>query len=187
MCDCTPGGHPRNVVLINTIQPMHFNRRDFQSRGTCLLNAQSEFKPLSILAVESWTMHSKAPSLRILVVSNEHVVADSLASILRLQGHTAWTAYSAEEAACLAEGFVPHTVISDISMPTMNGIDLAMLLAEQQPDCKVLLITDDESASPGSEESVRRGNSHCILPVPIHRGKILELILDGIRLSDREM
>ena len=115
-------------------------------------------------------------SLRVLVVDDEKLIADSMAMILRVKNYEARVAYSAEGAVLAAEVFRPHAVISDVVMGAMSGIDLAMHLAEEQPDCKVLLVSGKAVALDLMEEANRRGYHHPILGKPVHPDRILEFL-----------
>jgi len=77
----------------------------------------------------------------ILVVDDEPVIADTLTVILRLSGYDAFTAYSAEEAVPWCHFNRPELVLTDVVMGRMNGIQLALQLAESLPDCKVVLMS----------------------------------------------
>jgi DNA-binding NtrC family response regulator len=114
--------------------------------------------------------------LRVLVVDDERSIADSLGLILQVRGHRARVAYSAEEALLIADEFKPQALISDVVMPGMSGIELAVYFSEQHPECKVLLVSGNAIGFGLVEESVRRGHYHSILPKPIHPAQILEFL-----------
>jgi CheY-like chemotaxis protein len=80
-------------------------------------------------------------ALRVLVVDDERLVADTLVMIAKFAGHTARAAYSGEEAAQIADEFMPQVCVSDVMMPGMIGIELADWLEEHHPDCRLLLIS----------------------------------------------
>ncbi len=122
-------------------------------------------------------MSGDAESLRVLVVDDERGITDSLVIILRMRGYTARGAYSAVEAVLMIDDFNPHAVISDVVMPGMSGIDLAIHLAERLPDCKVLLMSGNAYAGELMEKSLRQGYpAHSILPKPVHPQQIFEFI-----------
>jgi DNA-binding NtrC family response regulator len=114
--------------------------------------------------------------LRVLVVDDEKVIADSLAMILMTRGYTARAVYDAEQAIAAADEFQPNAVISDVVMPGMNGVDLAVYFEHQFPECKVLLISGNAAAGTLLEESAKHGHLHMILAKPVHPGQILEFL-----------
>jgi len=79
--------------------------------------------------------------LRVLVVDDEKLIADSLAQIFRTRGFDSRAAYngrSAVEAACT---FVPDVLITDVVMPGMSGWDVALEYSHVLPACRVILFS----------------------------------------------
>jgi DNA-binding response OmpR family regulator len=113
---------------------------------------------------------------RVLVVDDERDIADTLVLILRMSGHAARAAYTAEEAIEVAPHFLPHAIITDVMMPGMSGVDLSVWFAEHYPDCKVLLVSGRNSAALLIEASRKGGNDHIILPKPVHPTEILAFV-----------
>jgi DNA-binding response OmpR family regulator len=79
--------------------------------------------------------------IRIFVVDDEHCIADTLAVILRNAGYEASAFYDAQSALEQAASRSPDLVISDVMMPGMNGVEMAVLMRERYPECKVLLFS----------------------------------------------
>jgi CheY-like chemotaxis protein len=98
-----------------------------------------EVIPISEVALETTEFVMGTPT--VLVVDDERVIADSLSLILRSKGLKVLTAYDGESALMIAGPRPPDLLITDVSMPSMNGVDLAMALLEITPDCKVLLFS----------------------------------------------
>jgi CheY-like chemotaxis protein len=65
---------------------------------------------------------------RILVVDDNSDVADSLAMLLRLDGHEVEIAYSAAETFQAAQRMKPEAVFLDIGLPEMDGYEIARRL-----------------------------------------------------------
>jgi DNA-binding response OmpR family regulator len=62
---------------------------------------------------------------RVLVVDDNVDAADTLATILRMDGHTVGTAYGARQALDQAEAFRPDVVLLDLGLPEMDGFEVA--------------------------------------------------------------
>ena len=102
----------------------------------------SQFVPSSPLQTKN------APFVpTILVVDDEPLIADTLVTILRANGYIASAVYNGEQAIKFAALLPPDIVITDLMMPGMNGIDLAVALKEQLPDCAVLLFSGHAQAA----------------------------------------
>ncbi|HEV2323861.1 MAG TPA: response regulator [Terracidiphilus sp.] len=112
--------------------------------------------------------------MRVLVVDDEHVVADSLALILKARGFEARAIYSGEDAAELALTWKPDAVISDVVMGKMDGVALAIYLARTLPSCKVLLISGNIATEQLINESKKQGHDFPILAKPFRPESIFE-------------
>jgi CheY-like chemotaxis protein len=69
-----------------------------------------------------------AQAKQILLVDDQADAIDALAILLELDGHTVRTAYSGRDALAVIETFIPDLALIDVSMPDMNGMQLARLL-----------------------------------------------------------
>jgi DNA-binding NtrC family response regulator len=111
------------------------------------------------------------PSLRVAVIDDERVIADSLAEILRLHGYEVKAHYSGESAMADALEFSPQVVLSDIQMNTIDGVETAVRIRETQPQCRIILV----SASPMSGSIYERicGLGFEFLQKPVRPQEIL--------------
>ena len=71
-------------------------------------------------------MATKATPPRVLVVDDEPSITDTLVAILRTAGYDAAPSYDAETALSLCESLRPDLLITDVVMPGMNGIEMAI-------------------------------------------------------------
>ena len=113
---------------------------------------------------------------KILVVDNECVIADTIAAILNGSGCSAIAAYSAEQALQVIAAGVPDLLITDVSMPGMNGVELAINVRQHFPECKVLLFSGHASSSHIIEEAREKGYDFELLSKPIHPRDLLERV-----------
>jgi len=77
---------------------------------------------------------------RVLIVDDLRDAAESLASLLRLQGHETFVAFDAREALRIAGELRPDAVILDIGMPGMNGYEVARELRAKPWGADLLLV-----------------------------------------------
>lgn len=82
---------------------------------------------------------------RIWVVDDERTIASSLTAILKMSGFDARFFVNPLEALQAADTEKPDLLISDVVMPQLSGIDLAIRLTERRPHCKVLLFSGQAS------------------------------------------
>jgi DNA-binding NtrC family response regulator len=112
-----------------------------------------------------------SPGSRIFVVDDERVIASSLASILRMNGFSARFFTSPLEALAAARSESPDLVISDVAMPDISGVDLAIQMRAQYPNCKILLFSGQASTSDLLEAARAQGYDFCPLQTSIITSK----------------
>ncbi len=106
--------------------------------------------------------------VRVLVVDDERVIADTLALILNTNGYRAYTAYSGEDAIEMAVALKPDALISDVVMGGMTGIDVAIHFSNFLPQCKIILVSGNISTAGLLEIAGKQGHQFEVLPKPIH-------------------
>jgi DNA-binding response OmpR family regulator len=113
---------------------------------------------------------------RVFVVDDESVIATTLGLILRQKGFDAYTFDLPIDALRASREMAPDLLITDVMMPLLSGIDLAVQMREQNPDCKVLLF----SGHPGTSDllvKARADNHHFeSLAKPVQPAELLEKI-----------
>ncbi len=112
---------------------------------------------------------------RVLIVDDESVIADSLATIFSNEGYEARAVYSAEQAQQLFAEWVAHLAIIDVLLPGMNGIDLAIQWKEKYPECKVALFAGQAATSDLLVAARESGHFLDVLEKPIHPTTLLTL------------
>jgi DNA-binding NtrC family response regulator len=113
---------------------------------------------------------------RILIVDDEKAIADTLAMVLSTRNYEARVAYSAEDAIEILAAWQPEVAILDVILPRMNGIDLAIVVRENYPQCNVLLFSGQPDASLILEEALKKGHAFEILAKPVPPQLMLEAI-----------
>ncbi len=124
----------------------------------------------------------KGEALHIFVVDDEKVISDTLAVILRLNGFAATSFTNPLEALNNTPSGSPDLLVSDVVMPELSGIDLAIRIKEKYPNCKILLFSGQAATSDLLRSARERGHEFDLLTKPVHPADLLQrirnLILD---------
>jgi PAS domain S-box-containing protein len=126
------GGLGIGLHLVQRLVAMHGGEVTARSAGRGLGSTFVVRLPLVEAAVtEQPTATAEAASAlqagcqRILIVDDNHDVADSLAMMLTLLGHEVRLAYDGLTALSIAADFRPSVILLDLGMPTLDGIETA--------------------------------------------------------------
>ena len=109
----------------------------------------------------------------ILVVDDERAIADTLVLILKKEGFAASAAYNGKSALEQALTLKPALVITDVAMPGMNGIELAISLKATNLGCQLLLFSGHATTHELLEAAKEQGHEFNILAKPIHPIQLL--------------
>jgi CheY-like chemotaxis protein len=94
---------------------------------------------------EAPSFHEFDNRQRVLVVDDETSIADTVTTILSMSGYAAMAAYDGDDALETALVSPPHLLITDVVLPGMNGIELAITIQRVFPDCQILLFSGQAS------------------------------------------
>jgi DNA-binding response OmpR family regulator len=114
-----------------------------------------------------------SPRPVVLVVDDEQVIADTLAAILSRSGYAAIAAYDGSDALEIADLIPPQMMITDVCMPGMSGLELAIAVREIIPNCKVLLFSGQSSSADLLAAARTAGYDFEALSKPIHPKELL--------------
>lgn len=106
-------------------------------------------------------------SLRVLVVDDERLIADSLAAIFRNSGFDVACAYSGYSAIQTAKCIEPDVMISDILMPGLNGVDAALSIYRHLPTLKFVFVSGCGGCQADLSAARNRGLSFIYLEKPV--------------------
>ena len=126
------GGLGLGLALVHGIVALHDGRVEARSAGE---GRGSEFIVRLPVAAMSADTSPPAPapvdetprrlvSRRVLVVDDNEDSAESLALLLRLDGHLVQTAHDGEAALEAADRFQPDAILLDLGMPRLNGYEV---------------------------------------------------------------
>ncbi len=79
------------------------------------------------------------PARRVLVVDDNRDSVETLSMLLKIKGHDARMASDGEEALTVADDYQPHVIVLDLSLPGMDGYEVARRLRERPYGAGVVL------------------------------------------------
>jgi CheY-like chemotaxis protein len=119
----------------------------------------------------------------IFVVDDERVIAETLAIILGKCGFIATSFTNPLEALEEAPLRSPGLLLTDVVMPVLSGVDLAVQIKEICPNCKILLFSGQAETVDLLTAARNQGHNFPLVAKPIHPAdlilRIRELISTG--------
>ena len=116
----------------------------------------------------------------IVVVDDEKRIADTLVLILESEGYAAKAAYEGSTALEICRWKVPDLVLTDVVMPEMNGIELAIAVRQQFRDCHILLFSGQADTAEILADAKCRGYNFELLAKPLHPKELVTRIRELI-------
>jgi CheY-like chemotaxis protein len=116
----------------------------------------------------------------VLVVDDHDATRQTIARMLEAGGFSVRTASSGSEALerLARESGEIDLVLSDVTMPGMNGIDLSYQIREQYPDLPVAIVSGDVSEL---ERSIIGRADVPFIKKPFHAESLYSAVRDAIR------
>jgi DNA-binding response OmpR family regulator len=118
----------------------------------------------------------------ILVVDDERAIADTLSVILGKNGFAVMTAYNGTSALEIATLVPPQLLISDVMMPGMSGIDLAIAIRDAVPNCEVILFSARAFTADLLASARLAGLDFMALTKPVHPSEMLARVSERLAL-----
>lgn len=113
---------------------------------------------------------------RVFVVDDEVLIADSVAQILTRNGFEATAFYGGQEAIEQAQVECPDVVVSDVLMPELNGVQLAIAIRSFCPAARIILFSGQAATMDLLRDAEKEGYSFELLPKPIHPKQLLRAL-----------
>lgn len=110
---------------------------------------------------------------KVLVADDEQVIANTLAMILNASNYDARAVYDGTNAVETARTFLPDILLSDVIMPGMSGIEVAIEVQAILPSCKILLFSGQAATSDMLEKARAQNHEFEILSKPVHPNDLL--------------
>lgn len=117
--------------------------------------------------------------MKIIVVDDEPIIADTLVNILRGEGHDAFAVSTGESAISLTKlmrPVRPDLLVTDVIMPGMNGVETAKEMMKLAPTCRIILFSGQAASTDLVAKAEAEGYSFEILAKPINPNILLATI-----------
>jgi DNA-binding NtrC family response regulator len=118
----------------------------------------------------------RSAKVRIVVVDDEALIAETLVEILNEHGFDARYVTTSAEAIELAREWHPHVVLSDVIMPGGNGVDTCIQITKVVPACRIILFSGQAATVDLLEKAQRDGYRFDILAKPIKPEQLIDII-----------
>lgn len=112
----------------------------------------------------------------VFVVDDESVITTTLGLILRQHGFDAHSFDHPMDALRASHDMAPDLLITDVVMPLLSGIELAVQMREGCPNCRVLLFSGQPATTDLLEMARAQGHDFEALAKPVHPVELLEKI-----------
>jgi CheY-like chemotaxis protein len=167
--DRSQGGLGIGLSIVKRLIEMHDGSVRIASGGERRGTAVEIRLPLieGDVVVQKRTAELHAQARRILVVDDNEDAANTLAMILKLEGHEVDTAYSGAEAMGRIEEFDPAVVLLDIGLPGFDGFQIAERIRAQPRHRNVRLVAITGYGQDADRARTREAGftSHLVKPV----------------------
>ncbi len=152
------------------------------------MDGEINFESVPLAQIKAHLLDSSKAPLRpvVLVVDDERIIADTLGAILGYSGYTAMTAYDGLSALEIARVIPPDLLISDVAMPGMGGIELAIALRQSIPDCNVLLFSGQAITVDLLATARAAGYDFTALTKPVHPTDLLARVSELVSRNATE-
>jgi CheY-like chemotaxis protein len=118
---------------------------------------------------------------KILIVDDEPTIADTLSEIFRIAGYETFTAYNGLLGLDAARTLIPNIVLSDVVMPEMDGVSMAMEICKSLPEVRVLLFSGQAETTNLLRKAERNGFHFDLLQKPVPPAEIIRKV--GLALA----
>ena len=114
--------------------------------------------------------------IKLLIVDDEPNINDTLALIFRIRGYTVLTANTGAEALRQLEQERPDAALLDVALPDMSGIEIAIRIRTDYPQCKFLLFSGNQGTIDALQDAKSRGHDFEVFAKPIPPQELIDAL-----------
>jgi len=146
----------------------------------CLMNAALVMPhgdsppPDSVVASKNPNSGKQESRRTVLIVDDEHLIADTLADILNDSNFTAVALYDGPSALDWVRRTSIDILITDVAMPEMNGIELAKTIKSISPKTRIVLLSGQAQTRDLMQQARHEGYFFELWAKPMHPDDVLE-------------
>lgn len=141
----------------------------------CLVAAEEPVRNPNSFPLRDSTGGQTQPNRpRVLAVDDQKIIADTISEILQSAGFHALAAYDGCAALEAAAHFRPDYLLSDVLMPRMDGVELAIAIRKSQPAARIVLFSGQAGISEILQRGRKEGYEFELIAKPIHPLKLIE-------------
>jgi signal transduction histidine kinase/BarA-like signal transduction histidine kinase len=175
------GGLGIGLTLVRRLVELHGGTvealSDGPGKGTeFVVRLPLRLPPIPDGAVSASPEAAAAPKRRILVVDDNVDAAEALGELLRDYGHEVATAHDGPKALVHARLHRPDVVLLDISMPDMDGYDVAKRMRGELGLCDALLVALSGYGEDRHRRLARDAGFDQHVTKPVDAAKLMELL-----------
>jgi signal transduction histidine kinase len=167
--DRSQGGLGIGLSIVKRLVEMHYGRVSVSSAGHQLGTRFELRLPLleGVTAVPSSPAAIPDTPRRVLVVDDNEDAANTMAMILKLEGHEIETAYSGVQALACMDEFKPEVVLLDIGLPGLDGFQVAKRIRAQPKYQRTRLLAMTGYGQEADRQRTREAgfSGHLVKPV----------------------
>jgi CheY-like chemotaxis protein len=114
--------------------------------------------------------------VRIIVIDDEALIAETVVEILNEEGFEATAVSNGNSAIELAKTSKPDIVLSDVIMPGLNGVETGIRIREIVPSCRIILFSGQAATVDLLEQARQHGHHFDILAKPMKPEQLISVI-----------
>ena len=145
------------------------------------MSKNKTFSTVPLKEVPAVLEHPQGHRPVVLVVDDESVIADTLAEILTRSGYQGVAEYDGDSALETALLTPPEMLITDVVLPGMTGIELAISVRRIFPECKIILFSGQASTADLLANARADGHHFTLLNKPLHPQDLLQRVSEGLK------